>query len=288
MINTITYPFAIKHQTLQNNIDIAYMDEGKGNQTFLFIHGLANYSPVWYHQIKALTPNARCIAIDLPGNGLSAQGDYPYTVFFYAECVKLFCETLQLKNVIVVGHSMGGQVAMMMGLRYPSLINKLALIAPAGIEFFSSMDKLMLQNMMNFGEYFYSDEFHIRQAIGDSFYSKTTEKAKIINDLTQMLASADAKNWRAMVLAGINSMLTEQVSGFLNDLNIKTTIIFGDKDMLIPNKLLHPGQSVPSLLKYAEALIPELNSHIITNAGHFVQIENSDEVNKILREMLEQ
>lgn len=287
MIDTITYPFAIKHQTLQNNIDIAYMDEGKGKQTFLFIHGLANYSPVWYHQIKTLSPTARCIAIDLPGNGLSAQGDYPYTVFFYAECIKLFCETLKLKNIIVVGHSMGGQVAMMIGLRYPSLINKLALIAPAGIEFFSSMDKLMLQNMMNFGEYFYSDEFHIRQAIGDSFYTKTNEKTKIITDLTQMLSTVDAKNWRAMVLAGINSMLTEQVNSFLNELTVKTTIIFGDKDMLIPNKLLHPGQSIPSLLKYAEALMPAVNSHLISNAGHFVQIEKADEVNNILQKMVE-
>ena len=258
------------------------MDEGRGEQTFVFIHGLANYAPVWKHQIQELKKTHRCIALDLPGNGLSAQGDYPYSVFFYAECVKLFCESLALKNITLVGHSMGGQIAIMLGLRYANLFNRLVLVAPAGIEYFSSLDKLMLQNMMNFGEYFYSDEFHIKQAIGESFFGKSTDKTQVINDLVRLLASVDTGKWRTMVLASINSMLNEQVSGFLSEIALPTTIIFGENDALIPNKLLHPGQTIPSMLKHAEALIPNVQTHVIKYAGHFVHMEKAAEVNRLL------
>lgn len=282
MIKTISYPYPVKQLELPNDISMAYMDEGKGTQTFVFIHGLANYSPVWKFQVEELSKHARCIALDLPGNGLSSQGDYPYGMFFYAECVKLFCDVLQLENVTLVGHSMGGQVAIMLGLRYSSRFEKLVLVAPAGIEHFSSFDTLLMQNMMGVGEFLYSDELHIQQAISDSFYSAHSEKSAIISDLKAMLQQGHASRWRNMAKASINSMLGEQVSGFLSELSIPVTIIFGDKDRLIPNTLLHPGQSIPSLIKHAEAMIPDVRCYLIPNGGHFVQIEKASEVNRII------
>lgn len=282
MIKTIHYPYPVKQLSLPNDISVAYMDEGSGPQTFVFIHGLANYSPVWKLQLSELSKQARCIALDLPGNGLSSQGDYPYGVFFYAECVKLFCDELNLDNITLVGHSMGGQVAIMLGLRYSNRFDRLILLAPAGIEHFSSLDALLMQNMLGVGEFLYSDEMHIRQAINDSFYSQHAEKSKIISDLQAMLNQGSVKGWRQMAKSSINSMLNEQVSGFLSDLTLPVTLIFGDKDALIPNKLLHPGQSISGVIKHAEAMIPDIKTHLIKNAGHFVQIEKADEVNKII------
>ncbi|MES2689939.1 MAG: alpha/beta hydrolase [Bacteroidota bacterium] len=282
MIKTITYPYPVKQLQLPNDISIAYMDEGKGAQTFVFIHGLANYSPVWKLQISELGKHARCIALDLPGNGLSSQGDYPYGVFFYAECVKLFCDELNLEHVTLVGHSMGGQIAIMLGLRYSSQFDRLVLLAPAGIEHFSSMDALLMQNMLGVGEFLYSDELHIQQAVSDSFYTSHAEKNNIISDLKAMLKQTNVKHWRQMSKASINSMLNEQVSGFLSELTIPVTLIFGDKDALIPNKLLHPGQSIATLIKHAAAMIPDVKTYLLKNAGHFVQIEKAAEVNNII------
>ncbi len=134
------YPFPVRHVAIRHDIKVAYCDEGSGKETLLFIHGLANYIPVWKHQIKELSRHHRCIALDLPGNGLSSGGNYPYTLFFYAECVKLFADKLGLENIVLAGHSMGGQISVVLGLRYPELINKIILIAPAGIEYFNSLE----------------------------------------------------------------------------------------------------------------------------------------------------
>jgi pimeloyl-ACP methyl ester carboxylesterase len=282
MLKTLLYPYPVKKVTIGNNVQIAYMDEGSGPQTFVFIHGLANYAPVFKHQIAALSRNARCIALDLPGNGLSPYGDYPYGVFFYAECVKLFCDALKMDNITLVGHSMGGQIGIMLALRYSNFFNKLALIAPAGIEHFSTIDTMMMQNMLNLGDYLYSDEFHIQQAISESFYTQSSDKKTIISDLQELLKAGDVVQWRKMAKACINSMLNQQVSGFLSEISIPVTLIFGSKDAMIPNRLLHPGQSIASLVKHAEALIPDINSYIINDAGHFVHIEKADETNTLL------
>lgn len=262
------------------------MDEGSGRQTFVFIHGLANYAPVWKHQVAGLSANARCIALDLPGNGLSPFGDYPYGVFFYAECVKLFCDALQLENVTLIGHSMGGQIGIMLALRYSSRFDRLVLIAPAGIEHFSTIDVLMMQNMLNLGEYLYSDEFHIQQAISESFYTSIADQSRIISDLKALLRSSSMVQWRKMAKSCINSMLNQQVSAFLSEISLPTQIIFGNKDAMIPNRLLHPGQSISSLVKHAEAMIPNVTCHFLDHAGHFVHIEKAAEVNKIIEEVL--
>lgn len=59
-----------------------YIDEGEGD-TFLFIHGLATYALSWRRNIDELKKSYRCIAVDLPGNGLSDRADYPYGISFF-------------------------------------------------------------------------------------------------------------------------------------------------------------------------------------------------------------
>src|SRR5688572_30556556 len=125
---SVQYPFPRKQCNIHPDIHISYMDEGKGDSTILFIHGLANYAPVWQYQLAELSKTNRCIAIDLPGNGFSSRGEYPYTMFFYAECVVRFIEKMELKQVVLTGHSMGGQIALIIALRYPHLLDRLVLV----------------------------------------------------------------------------------------------------------------------------------------------------------------
>ncbi|MCU0441239.1 MAG: alpha/beta hydrolase [Bacteroidia bacterium] len=279
---TIQYPFPLHQIQVHPEISIAYMDEGEGATTFLFIHGLANYAPVWQYQISELKNNNRCIAIDLPGNGYSSRGDYPYTMFFYAESVARFIETLDLKNVVLVGHSMGGQVSMVLALRYPLLIQKLILIGSAGLEYFATHEVMMMQGALKMGTLFASDEFHLKQAIEQSFFSSHNDSAKIIEQLHEFMKLHPTKQWREMSIKSINGMLNEQVQQFLPEIQVPTHIIFGKQDALIPNSLVHFGETPTSIAQKAAALIPNATFTIINNAGHFVQIEKPIEVNGIL------
>ena len=278
----ITYPYVHHKCNIHTGIQIAYMDEGSGDQTLLFIHGLGNYGPVWKHQLTGLKQHYRCIAIDLPGNGYSSRGDYPYSLFFYAESVALFIEKMELKNVVLCGHSMGGQIALIIALRYPHIATKLVLVAPAGFEYFSAHEVMMMQSMLSMGNLFYADEFHLESAIRQSFYSTQNESNSIISELKIIMNAHSMKQWRDMSLAGVKAMLNEQVQQYLPDITIPVYTIFGDKDAMIPNTLVHFGETPESIAKKATALIPHATYKMIKQAGHFVQIEKSNEVNRII------
>ena len=137
----INYHYQENRVELPDNCKIAYIDEGKGEKTILFIHGLANYAQCWKRNIDFLKHHYRCIAIDLPGNGLSDHNHHSFGMKFFANCIGNFISALKLKKVYLAGHSMGGQVALTTALQFPQLIEKMVLCAPAGFEKFTAMDK---------------------------------------------------------------------------------------------------------------------------------------------------
>jgi len=277
----------LKKVEIDKQIQIAYTELGSGTTTLIFVHGLANFKGVWQSNITELSKTYRCIALDLPGNGQSSSGDYNYSMFFYAECVKQFIDQLNLKNIVLVGHSMGGQVALILSLRFPHLINKLILVAASGLEYFTEFDKMIINNSMQFGQLFLTNEQNLESAILTSFYHFDQLAINdLIKESKEFIKTHTDREWKRMVKESISAMLNEQVQQFLSSLKIPTLIIFGDNDAMIPNKLLHSSETVQSIAKKANALIENSQILIIKKAGHFVQIEKSKEVNVAINEFL--
>ncbi len=270
----------MKKVQIEKDIEIAYNELGSGNITLLFIHGLANFKGVWQSNIIELSKNYRCIAIDLPGNGHSSNGAHTYSMFFYAECIKQFIDKLELTNVVLVGHSMGGQVALVLALRHALVINKLILVASSGLEYFSELDKMMITQSMKMGDVIYSNDFYLENAINNSFFNFDKLAVNgLVKETQEFIKSHSDIKWKRMVNESINAMLNEQIVNFLPTISVDTLVIFGDNDAMIPNKLLHPMETVQKIVEKAKSQIKNSNTLIIKNAGHFVQIEKSKEVN---------
>ena len=104
----IAYPADTKKIALPDGVEIAYVDRGQGPFTLLFVHGLGTYLKAWQKNLDSLSGQYRCIALDLPGYGKSGKGDYAFGMSFFASHLQAFCEALDLQNVVLVGHSMGG------------------------------------------------------------------------------------------------------------------------------------------------------------------------------------
>jgi len=284
----INYPFPVNHCDIGSNIQIAYCDEGTGSQTLLFVHGLANYIPVFKHNIVELKQYTRCVAIDLPGNGLSSHGDYPFTLIFYAETLARFIQKMELTNVVLVGHSMGGHVSLLTALRYPNLVNKLVLLGSSGLEYFNDFEKTLMKGLLNIGSLVYGDAASLETAILNSYYTDQRKDAKhIVSDLLQLMSGENGKYWRKMVKKNIEAMLDEQVFQYLNKVSQETLIIFGKQDAFIPNKVLHVSETTEKLCERAAALIPACSLEIIPHCGHFVQIEAAEKVNTLILSFLD-
>ena len=97
----LDYGVEVKTLKVKGDISLAYTDEGAGDETIVFIHGLASYIPAWKKNTDVLKNNFRCIAIDLPGYGRSDKGNYEVSMEFYADGVAELCTQLQLKNVVL-------------------------------------------------------------------------------------------------------------------------------------------------------------------------------------------
>lgn len=287
MIKEKHYPFTVHKQKLTNvPIEIAYMDEGKGDKTILFIHGLGHSSLGWVKNIKELKLDFRCIAIDLPGNGLSSfDKKYPYSIHFFARCIHDFIEEMDLGNVVLAGHSMGGQVALMYAHLFPNQLESLVLCAPAGLETFTGWEKTMYKSTLQVLDLFSSEENNIKQAIQNSFYKMPKDVLKLTNGFIDLMHLQDKTHYKYMLESCIQGMLNEPVFDYFPKIKIPVYVFFGKYDNLIPNKLIHPV----SLSYFAEKAIqgfPNAELFILADCGHFLQWEKPEELNKLIKSKL--
>src|SRR5688572_11610820 len=160
-------------QTLQvaEKVNIAYVEKGKGDP-ILFIHGLGGNLSHWLKQVEGLSSNYHCIAIDLPGYGHSDKEvkTEKNQLSFYADVLHDFIRKKGLQKVTLAGHSMGGQVAMIIAHQYPGIVSKLVLAAPAGLETFSQPEAQMMLYATPPSVFEKQDETVIRQSFQRNFF----------------------------------------------------------------------------------------------------------------------
>ena len=101
MIQNLCYQFSTKNIQLSGGENIFYIDEGVGQKTLLFVHGLANNALSWQQNIVHLRKKFRCLAIDLPGNGLSTVKETNFSMKYFSTVIIELIEKLQLKEVIL-------------------------------------------------------------------------------------------------------------------------------------------------------------------------------------------
>lgn len=92
--------------------EMAYLNSGNLGQPFLLLHGTGCDSSDWAAMIEGLPRNGRYIALDFRGHGLSTVPTQPFTLVDLAEDVLYLVNYLSLQSLVIVGHSLGGMVAM--------------------------------------------------------------------------------------------------------------------------------------------------------------------------------
>jgi pimeloyl-ACP methyl ester carboxylesterase len=111
--------------------EVSVMTAGVGDPVLL-LHGLGATKGSFLPTVAALAGSFRTIAIDLPGFGDSYKPlDVPYHPPFFARAVVELMAALGLERAHVIGNSMGGRIALEMGLRFPERVGRLVLLAPS-------------------------------------------------------------------------------------------------------------------------------------------------------------
>lgn len=106
----------------RNELKIACHSCGSGDTTLLFVHGWCINKEYWEPQVNYFCPKYKVVTIDLPGFGQSGKNRTDWNFDAYTEDIKAVVEQLKLKNVILIGHSMSGDIILNVSNKYPSLV----------------------------------------------------------------------------------------------------------------------------------------------------------------------
>lgn len=275
----LEYPYEVKFINLPGNIRLAYVDEGSGETTILFIHGLGSYLKAWVKNIEVLKNHYRCIAIDLPGYGKSSKDPHSGMMSFYANIISDLIDQLKLRNVVLAGHSMGGQIALMFAINYPDKVDRLILAAPAGFEEFHRGQKQWFREVMTVDGVYKTTVEQIQTNLAYNFYNLPPDAEFMITDRIAMRTAADFEAYCYAVVRSVNGMVDEPVLDLLPTIKHPTLILFGEYDNLIPNRFLNPGRTLDVALK-GHRLMPNSKLVMIPDCGHFLQFEKADVFNR--------
>ena len=261
---------------------VAYIDAGSGPQTLLLIHGLAANAGFWRYNIPELAEHYRVIAVDLPGYGRSQKdNDYPYDMSFFAGTMVKLMDELGLRQVVPVGHSMGGQIALTMALQHPDRVSKLVLLSPAGVEPFEPGEGAWLGNVLTMKGINEGSEESIRRNLASNFYNWSDRLEWMVEERARQAKSEDMQWFSHAVVQSVHGMLDEPTTALLPNVKQPAVIIFGRYDGLIPNPYLHPGRTRP-VFENGAAAMPNAQLVEIDDAGHILQIEKPAEVNRAI------
>lgn len=104
-------------------------DSQRGDKCVVLLHGYLESMLVWDEFAALLKESVRVVTIDLPGHGVSMVTSQVHTMEYLAECVALAMEALGIERYSVVGHSMGGYVALTMVEKYASRLESIVLLS---------------------------------------------------------------------------------------------------------------------------------------------------------------
>ena len=126
-------PLTINRSLDWEELTIRYLDSEEGERPLICLHGFGGDKNNWQFNLAALAPNRRVLAPDFPSHGDSTVSAEHSSPLAYAKMVSAMIDQLELGQVDLVGHSMGGLVALLVARESPAKVGALTLLAPAGI-----------------------------------------------------------------------------------------------------------------------------------------------------------
>ena len=255
--------------TTANNITLRASDTGKG-KTIVLLHGYLETMEVWENTAAELSKTFRVITLDLPGHGLSGFCENATTMEFMADCIKTLLDKQKVSECFVVGHSMGGYVALVFAKKYPNKTKALCLFSstPNADTEQKKTDRDREIDLIRAGKFELILKTNISRGFADMNLKRLDEEIFAIED-TATVSNTDG------IIACLQAMkLREDMNDFMKTVQQKTLFVFGKHDNYIPFDV---AENI--VQKY-----PQATHIILQNSGHNGFIEEPEESLKALGE----
>jgi pimeloyl-ACP methyl ester carboxylesterase len=230
---------------------LAYREAGAG-ATVLFLHDAAGAS--WDPLLDALSVRYRVLAPEHPGFGRGTIPDWMLSVGDVAFCYLDLLQAMDLRNVHLVGHGLGGWIAAELAIRSSARLASLALLAPAGVASETPFDDIFAWT----AEEFARRQFHDPELARDWQQAQ----AKLDIDIVLQNRTALAR------LAWNPRMHNPQLPYWLHRIDVPTLLVWGEDDRVVPFACHAPFKRA----------IRQLELIALARSGHALPIESAREI----------
>ena len=255
-------------QTLFKNTKSAYSETGKGS-TVVLLHGFLENSTMWNSHVEVLAKRNRVVCIDLLGHGQTDCLGYVHSMEDHAGMVHHVLHELKIRKAILIGHSMGGYVALAFAELYPEMIKSLILLNSStkadSEERKANRDRAIKAVKQNFTSF-------ISMSIANLF--SEDNRLRLTVNIEAVKTQALKTPLQGVVAALEGMKIRKDRAAILHAANYPILLVLGKKD---------------PVLNYEEnsSIIEHTKTELVTfNDGHMSYIENREELTEVLLKFL--
>jgi len=241
---------------MEGNDHIRYTEVGKGAPIVVLyglMGGLSNFQGVLDFFPKK---GYRVLVPDLPLYSLPIQKT---TVKSLSDYLYKFVVSNNLKDIILLGNSLGGHISLLFSKFYPEKVKGIVITGSSGL----------YENAMGDGYPKRGDYEYIKTKTQDVFFDPKIATKKIVDDVFE---TVNDRNKVIKTLAIAKSAIRHNMSKDLPEMKIPTAIIWGEQDSVTP----------PNVAKEFNSLIPKSDLYWINNCGHAPMMEHPKKFNEIM------
>jgi pimeloyl-ACP methyl ester carboxylesterase len=248
---------------------IRYLEEGGNKHVIVLLHGLGGMADRWLPVFPFLSKKFKIIAPDIIGYGKSDKPQVDYTPEFFTQFVFEFLDTLSLKNIFMMGNSLGGRITAECASTQTHAIRKIVLVAPAGI---------MKKSTPVLDAYATAALYPTHESVKMAYQMMMAQNKEVreesIQNFISSMSRPNAKMAFMSTLLGMKN--SPAITEKLQLIKIPTMLLWGSEDKLIP-------------FEYSKQFLASIkNCHFIEmkSCGHTPFEEEPSEFSKLVLDFL--
>lgn len=247
----------------KDDISMYYEKYGNSDKVIIILPGWGDTRNTFKIMIDYFKLNYSVYIFDYPGFGNSVFPNRDLTIYDYTNIIREFIKDEGISNPIIIAHSFGGRIAVLMAGYYKDSIKKLIMIDTSGIKPRKGPLKLLKQSIYKLLKKF-------------SIFLPKRKRNLYFKRLIKIFGSADYKKLDKNMYNSFKNIVNEDLKYYINNIDTETLIIWGklDKD----TKLKYG--------KYMHKKIRKSSLVILPKAGHFSYLNYSTLTNKLISEFL--
>ncbi len=249
-----------------------YEIHGEGAETIIFAHGMLWDRRLFDAQVAALRDRYRCVCLDFRGQGFSTATASGYELYTQTNDVAALIRAVGGKPCHIVGHSMGGFVALRLALRHPTLVKSLVLIGSSADR--PTVRDLREARLLGFFTRWFGIRPIVRKVMDICLGDKTLgdpARAALRQEMRQRILSNDI----GVLLRTLKAVCArDDLVHELHRITVPTLVMVGSNDK--------DGQTTPAHAKRMHENISGSRFVVVPDGGHSLPIEEPAAVNQAL------